>query len=207
MRGLATPIADGGPSAPGGPWELPAFRLVYEEHGQAVHALAGRVAWPEVAEDVTQEVFVRLWRHPDRYDVERGPLRAYLLTMTRSVAIDTIRSDTARRAREGRHGAERSAVAAGDEVDDRITRAGRLSDIAHALATLGPDERAAVVTAFYGECTYRQAALALDVPEGTVKSRIRRGLQRLKVELDDSPGAPDALPAGDRWPASVDGPR
>lgn len=207
MRGLATAAADGVPPAPGDRWELTAFRSVYEEHGRAVHALAGRVAWPEVAEDVTQEVFLRLWRHPDRYDVVRGSLRAYLLTMTRSAAIDTIRSDTARRAREVRHEGERSAVGAVDEVDNRITRAARLSDIAHALATLGPEERDAVITAFYGECTYRQAAIVLGVPEGTVKSRIRRGLQRLKGELDEPPGEPDDQPTTLRLPASADGPR
>lgn len=198
MTGMTT-TADGMPSAPGGGWERPAFRSVFEEHGRAVHALAGRVAWPEVAEDVTQEVFLRLWRHPERYDVTRGSLRAYLLTMARSAAIDAIRSDTARRAREGRHGAERSAGGAVDEVDHRITRASRLADIAHALATLGPEERDAVMTAFYGECTYRQAAIALGVPEGTVKSRIRRGLQRLKDELGE--------PAPDGERSLVDEPR
>ncbi|GAC1517385.1 MAG: hypothetical protein NVS1B12_02470 [Acidimicrobiales bacterium] len=169
-------------SATGGVEADEAFATAYDDHSRAVHNLARTVCGPSSAEDVTQNVFLALWRNPGRFDPSRGSLRTLLLTMTHNMAIDLLRSGTARRQREDRaapHLSGRSPdIEAEVESDDNVTR------ILRALDTLPGGEKDAIVTSFYGGCTYRQTAVVLGQPEGTVKSRIRAGLRRLPEALD-----------------------
>ena len=168
------------------------LRLVYEH---AACALARSVAWPGAAEDVTQEVFLRLWRNPGRYDATRGSLRSFLLTMTHHLAVDAVRADVARRARDERH-ALRPDDLGPAEVDQQLLLADRRSTIDRALDHLSHAERVAITTAFYGGCTYREAALIIGVAEGTLKSRIRAGLRHLHEALSDPPERiADVLPS------------
>ncbi|MDP1820279.1 MAG: RNA polymerase sigma factor [Acidimicrobiales bacterium] len=180
----ATRVDEAGNQAFPGGLEPGAFHLVYEQHRRAVHAAASRLAWSGgLAEDLTQEVFLQLWRQPERYDPSRGSLRTFLLTVTRNLAIDKLRSDVARRAREQQDAARPKVLSTADEPDHGLLLAERRATIGRALGDLPEAERDAVVMAYYGGRTYREAAVLLGVPEGTVKSRIRRGLGRMHETL------------------------
>ncbi len=147
----------------------------YVNHAASMRAAARRIVGSARADEVVQDVFTTLYAHPERFDATRGGLRPYLLLQVRSRAIDRIRTDGARRQRE----------LAQRPVQDRTQpgpAAGLVRDeMLDALRQLPWDERAAIVLAYYGGLTYREVAEHLDQAEGTVKSRIRRGLARLRT--------------------------
>jgi RNA polymerase sigma-70 factor (ECF subfamily) len=159
-----------------------ALAATYRRHAGAVYGFARRVLREQaLAEEIVQEIFLRLWRDPMRFDPARGSLRTYLLTETHNRAVDMLRAELARRAREDRHG-RRAAEAGRDVVHEVVGRAAS-AGVRRSIAGLPAEERAAIELAFFGGHTYREVALRLDQPEGTVKSRIRSGLKRLRVEL------------------------
>ncbi len=135
------------------------------------------------AEEVSQDVFVRLWERSDRFDPQRGVLRAFLLALTHGRALDVVRSDVARRRREERDVARTngSAYDAGEQVVARTVG----DAVRNALSLIPEPERRAVELAYFGGHSYRTVASMLDEPEGTVKSRIRSGLARLRSALAD----------------------
>ncbi len=159
-----------------------ALEEAYKRHSASVFGVARRVLRdPVLAEEIVQEVFLRLWRSPERYDAQRGTLRSYLLIDGNARAIELIRSDTARRGREDRT----QKLARPNPVDvERAVWDGALADhLRDALDTLSEGERDAIELAYFGEHTYREVALILDQPEGTIKTRIRTGLMRLRDRL------------------------
>jgi len=157
------------------------FQQAYDDHSGAVHAMVSRLSGHSCADDITQEVFLWLWRHPERFDPSRGTMRTLLLTVARTMTIDNFRSDDARRRREAKH---RHVWPVREPVlDDVLLVAERRRSMRDAVDRLPPGERDAIAAAYYGGCTYRAAAVVLGVCEGTVKSRIRRGLQRLHQSL------------------------
>jgi len=159
-----------------------ALEAVYGRHGAAVFGMARRVLRNHtLAEDVTQEVFVRFWRNPGRYDPQRAPLRAFLLRDAHGRAVDLLRTEVARRAREERQQSQASDRVPGPEQE--VWSSIRSEGVRAALQKLPAEEREAVVLAFYGGLTYREVARRLGQPEGTVKSRIRRGLEHLRGPL------------------------
>ena len=159
-----------------------ALAEVYRRHGGAVYGLARRVLNNESeAQDVTQEVFLRLWNQPDRFDPGRGTLRAFLLAQSHARAVDAIRSLNARRAREAKD-AQRTATAEYDMSHEAWDLA--LADkVSGALAGLPKDERRAIELAYFDGRTYVEVAELLDTPEGTIKSRIRNGMRRMRATL------------------------
>ena len=155
---------------------------VYRRHAGAVFGLAKRVLSDQAkAEEVVQEVFLRLWNHPERFDPERGSLRSFLLAQAHSRSVDVLRSDSARRRREERDA--RDAAESGYDLDRAVWDLALAEHVRAAMDRLHPGERAAVELAYFGGRTYREVAAELGEPEGTVKSRIRNGLKRLRVEL------------------------
>ncbi len=160
------------------------WNTVYDEHAAVVYRVALATARsPEVAHDVTQDVFAHLWRHPDRFDPTRGSLRAYLVTRARSRTLDVLRSETSRSRRERTEG--RAAIVDGIDIADAVADRDTADRVRAALAALRDDERDAIRLAYFGGRSYREVATELGIPEGTAKSRIRSGLARLRVELAD----------------------
>jgi len=175
----------------------------YRDHYGAVAAAARLVCGAEHADDVAQDVFVTLWRHPDKFDPDRGSLRSFLTAMARHKAVDVLRSESARRARELRVEAGERRSPSG--LDDGLLRGEVAGQVREAVAGLPVGEREAIVTTFYGHRTYRATATWLGQPEGTVKSRIRSGLRRLLSDLEIDLGriAPSPATAHDSHPIST----
>jgi len=160
-----------------------ALEELYRRHSVAVFGVARRVTGvPEHGEEVLQEVFLRLWRSPDRFDAERGALRSFLLMDANARAIELVRRDAARRGREDRT-IRLEEGDGGEAIDSELWSLVVAEHLREALDALEPGEREAIELAYYGEHTYREVALILDLPEGTVKSRIRTGLKRMRDRL------------------------
>jgi RNA polymerase sigma-70 factor (ECF subfamily) len=159
-----------------------ALAEAYRRHGDSCFALARRVLFDRaLAEEVVQEIFVRLWNLPDRYEPGRGSLRSFLIAQSHGRSVDLLRAETARRRREERESRERVTEPIDLEVEVvNLTEAEAVRD---ALASLPEGERAAIELAYFGGHTYREVATLLQQPEGTVKSRIRAGMLRLRTAL------------------------
>jgi RNA polymerase sigma factor (sigma-70 family) len=177
---ITTPPLAGGSTAPLSDEIDDVFRHIYLEHSQGVYGTAWPICGAHMANEVTQEVFLDFWRFPDKFDPAKGTLHALLVTMARHKAIDSLRSETARRRRERRMDA---AATVPSEVDARLLDDEAGHQISRALDQLPRRERDAIVTAYFGQCTYKEAALVLGQPEGTTKARIHSGLARMRVSL------------------------
>ncbi|MFI5048167.1 MAG: sigma-70 family RNA polymerase sigma factor [Acidimicrobiia bacterium] len=159
-----------------------ALAEAYRRHAGAVFALASRVLWERMlAEEVVQEIFLRLWEHPERYDRSRGALRSFLLMDAHARCVDRVRADSRRRDREAR--AARADMVAEYDLDLEAYDLSVAEQVREVLATLTDGEREAIELAYFGGNTYRDVARLLDQPEGTIKSRIRTGLMRLRTQL------------------------
>lgn len=168
-----------------GRWREDALAEAYRRHAGAVFGLARRVlSDAALAEEVVQEVFLRLWNEPDRFDPDRGSLRSFLLAQAHGRAVDTLRSDSARRQREAKEA--RAAAEAGYDIEHEVWDMAVADRVKEAVATLPADERMAIELAYFGGRTYREVAAALGTPEGTVKSRIRVGLKRMRAALNEA---------------------
>jgi len=162
-----------------------ALAEVYRRHGGAVYGLARRVLDNAAeAEDVTQEVFLRLWNAPDRFDPARGSLRSYLLAQSHARSVDVIRSQNSRRARESSDAMK--TARAGYDMQNEAWDLALAHQVSEALAALPDDERRAIELAYFEGRTYVQVAEILNQPEGTVKSRIRNGMRRMRRILVES---------------------
>ena len=162
-----------------------ALAEVYRRHGGAVYGLARRVLDNAAeAEDVTQEVFLRLWNEPDRFDPQRGALRSFLLAQSHARAVDVIRSQNARRAREAKDAMK--TARADYHMQNEAWDLSIKYQVHQALESLPVDERRAIELAYFEGRTYVQVAEILNQPEGTVKSRIRNGMRRMRSVLNES---------------------
>jgi RNA polymerase sigma-70 factor (ECF subfamily) len=136
---------------------------------------------PCKAEDAVQDVFLRLWLHPDRFDERRGELGSYLALMARSRALDIARSEAA----ASRAGDRLEAVVEADpphaeRPDERAEERERSSGLRAAVARLPKRQREAVALAFWGDLPAREIAERTGVPLGTARSRLRLGLEKLE---------------------------
>ena len=164
------------------------FARVYDEHARGVYGAALRILGDAArAQDVTQDVFLRVWRNPGRFDARRGELGSYLRLMARSRALDLYReSQAAGRARDRLELA--TAFEKDARPDDRpSTIAERDEDRAAVRAALRSQpqpQREALVLAYWGGMTAEEISRRSEIPLGTAKSRIRLGMAKLRSEVE-----------------------
>ena len=166
-----------------------AVLLLYEKYGDLVYSLALRVLRePGLAEEVTQDIFVKVWRQPDRWNPALGHFSSWLLTITRNAAIDRLRSEQrqpAQRFRSVDFSDETTADLASAEaewLDGQLLR--RL------LAQLPAEQRILIELAYFMGFTHSELAERMQLPLGTVKTRIRSGLQKLRVLWHEAGAGP-----------------
>jgi RNA polymerase sigma-70 factor, ECF subfamily len=166
-----------------------ALRECMTLYGGIVIGMAKRVLRdPSMAEEVGQDVFVALWRRPGAFDPARGTLKAFLCAIARNKAIDLVRKEAS---------AKRAHDALLEEFDDSIgvafeSQLAVKSEVVTALMSLPEAQRHALALAYFGGRTYREVAVELETPEGTVKTRMRDGLLRLRsIMVDPRKEAPD----------------
>ena len=177
--------------------ESGALETVYERHGRAVYSMALHLlSDSSSAEEVVQETFIKLWRQPSAYQPARGRLFPWLLGVAHHHAVDLLR----RRQLEQRHRIDSIPTASGDGLTDLIDtrgpaaaesdpqlRAGALEDqvvVGRALAALPPEQRIPLELAYYKGLTQVEIAAVLGAPLGTIKTRMRLGLQQLRKTPD-----------------------
>jgi RNA polymerase sigma-70 factor (ECF subfamily) len=160
--------------------EADTLRELHDAHAAALLAFATRVCEGDRgrAQDVVQETLLRAWQHPEAFDPARGPARAWLFTVARHVAIDSQRARASRPAEIGD-----APLATMPTAEDDIDRALDTWLIADALGTLTPAHREVLLETFYRGRSVAEAAEALGVPPGTVKSRAYYALRALRVAL------------------------
>jgi RNA polymerase sigma-70 factor (ECF subfamily) len=161
-----------------------ALAEAFDRLGPAVYGAALRVLgeWT-AAQDVAQDVFVELWTRPDRYDPAAGSLRTYLTVLARHRAVDMVRSELRRIARQERNqrlSPQPEPPSPGDEVE-----AAEAAGVVRAAVRLLPDsQRQVVELAYFRGMSYREVAQTVGIPEGTAKSRLRLALAKLESVLD-----------------------
>jgi RNA polymerase sigma-70 factor (ECF subfamily) len=157
-----------------------AFEQLYDQLSSPVFGLVRRVLRdPAQSEEVTQEVFVELWRNATRFDAEKGSARTWILMLAHRRAVDRVRSEQASSEREDAVGA-REQMRVFDEVAEEVEVRLEHQQVRRCLGSLTDVQRESVVLAFYGGYTYPEVANLLGAPLGTVKTRMRDGLIRLR---------------------------
>jgi RNA polymerase sigma-70 factor (ECF subfamily) len=168
-----------------GRYNQDALAEVYRRHSSSVISLARRITGlNDMAQDVAQEVFLDLWKRPEKFDPDRGSLRTYLMTKAHSKCVDLLRSETSRKKREMKYEEPALKYRPENEAWDVIMK----ENVKNAMTALSESERVAVEMAYFAGYTYRDVARILNIPEGTIKSRIKSGLSKLKEFLGENKG-------------------
>lgn len=168
-------VADGNPRA---------FELIYDRHGGAAFSLAYRMVGNRVtAEDTTQEAFLSIWRSRLRYDRSRGSVRTWVLGIVHNRAIDALRRGGVHdRGRETIDGVE-ERFESSERTDVEAARREEAAGVRSALDALPDDQRRTIELAYFGGFSHSEIAELLDEPIGTVKGRMRLGLDKLRRRL------------------------
>jgi len=160
-----------------------AFAELYDHLAGPVYGLIRRVLRdPAQSQEVAQEVMVEVWRQATRFDAAKGSVKGYVMTVAHRRAIDRVRSAqsaTDREMRVGRSAVERDY----DQVSEAVEHRMEVQQVRRALGVLTNLQREAVQLAYYGGYTHREVSDLLGVPLGTVKTRLRDGLIRLRDEM------------------------
>jgi RNA polymerase sigma-70 factor, ECF subfamily len=161
-----------------------AFEIIYERHASAAFSLAYRMVGRQaLAEDVVQEAFLSIWRSRMRFDRTRGSVRTWVLGIVHNRGIDALRRSTVHdRRRETLDGVE-ERFEARERTDVEVARREEARNVRGALETLPAEQRRTIELAYFGGFTHSQIAELLDEPIGTVKGRMRLGLEKMRREM------------------------
>jgi RNA polymerase sigma-70 factor, ECF subfamily len=163
-----------------------AFEELYRRHAGAVASFVARICSDrQVADEVTQTAFLTLWNSANRFRPEAGRLRAWLLTIARNAAIDRARI---KRVEVVPFESAPSAVSREGTPEEQVENFERDRTVRQALATLSDDQRTVIELAFFGGLTQTEIARVINEPLGTVKSRVRLGMQKLRRILGPMQG-------------------
>ena len=161
-----------------------AFEVVLERHEDAAFALAYRICGKRsVAEDIAQESFLAVWRSGARYDRTRGSVRTWTLGIVHNRAVDALRRNSVHERRRLSDEGIEETLEAPERTDEQAVENAVSSEIRGALGELPSDQRKVIELAYFGGFTHTEIASMLDTPVGTVKGRMRLGLQKLRNEL------------------------
>src|ERR671921_1002022 len=161
-----------------------AFEVVYERHATAAFSLAYRMTGTRnVAEDVVQEAFLSLWRSGARYDRTRGSVRTWVLGIVHNRAIDALRRSVVHDRRRASDEGIEERLESRDRTDVEVARLDEAQEIRRALLTLPPEQCHVIELAYFGGFTHTEIASMLETPVGTVKGRMRLGLEKMRAQL------------------------
>lgn len=171
--------------------DLGAFEALYDRYADLVYSVSLRVVGDaHVAQDVTQDVFLRVWRAPERFDVSRGKFVTWLLSVARNRSIDERRSHGRRLRHEALPSTteEEDVLPSNDELDDPALMTVLTDErkaVRNAMSVLPPEQRLAIQLAYFGGLTQQEIANQLGQPLGTVKTRIRLGMRKMRGALEE----------------------
>jgi RNA polymerase sigma-70 factor (ECF subfamily) len=161
-----------------------AFELLYDRHGGAAFSLSYRMVGDRVtAEDVAQEAFLSIWRSRMRYDQTRGSVRTWVLGIVHNRAIDALRRGALHDRRKEKLDVVEDHHEAKERTDVEAARREEARSVRSALDTLPADQRRTIELAYFGGFSHSQIAELLDEPIGTIKGRMRLGLDKLRHQL------------------------
>lgn len=161
-----------------------AFASLYAETSSRVYGVINAVLRDEaMTQEVTQDVYLEIWRKADTFDATRGTARGWMLSIAHRRAVDRVRSEQAARNRIAKAGALDMQTPF-DDVSEQVIDTDERSRVAERLSTLTDTQRQVINLAYYQGLTYREVASHLGVPEGTVKTRMRDGLIRLRAAME-----------------------
>jgi RNA polymerase sigma-70 factor (ECF subfamily) len=162
-----------------------AFEVVYERHATAAFSLAYRMTGTRnLAEDVVQEAFLSLWRSGARYDRTRGSVRTWVLGIVHNRAIDALRRSMVHDRRRASDEGIDERLDSGERTDVEAARRDEAREVRTALRTLPPEQSRVIELAYFGGFSQSEIASMLETPIGTVKGRMRLGLQKMRGELN-----------------------
>lgn len=171
-----------------------AYEALYIRVSAPVYGLVVRVLRdPAQSQEVAQEVLLQIWREASRYEEARGTAIAWVMTIAHRRAVDRVRSEESAADRHRRFAAREVEVCHDSVAEDVETRLDREA-VRECLAVLTVIQREAITLAYYGGHSYREVAEQLDIPLGTVKSRMRDGFIRMRDHLAVSASAPESAP-------------
>jgi RNA polymerase sigma-70 factor, ECF subfamily len=161
-----------------------AFELIYERHSRAAFSLAYRMAGSRgVAEDVVQEAFLNIWRSGARYERKRGSVRTWVLGIVHHRAIDALRRSNVHERRRASDEGIAETVETGERTDVQAARREEAATVRAALEHLPAEQCQVIELAYFGGFTHTEIAELLQTPVGTIKGRMRLGLEKMRGAL------------------------
>lgn len=161
-----------------------AFEALYDRHSRVAFSLAYRMCGARAAaEDVVQESFLAIWRSGARYDRARGSVRTWILGIVHNRAVDSLRRSNVHDRRRASDEGAATRLEAPERTDAEAARRAEAHEVRAALADLPPDQSRVIELAYYGGFTHTEIAEMLGAPVGTVKGRMRLGLEKLRGAL------------------------